>query len=119
MNIASNPWSFTSTDVKAVAASASPNGMAQKGALNSVLYTSGGAHGFTAGQYVTYAGDTNSRFLGAYQVANVPSPTTALLTWLSTPTAGSPPSTTVAASGGGTLYLCQYPWQVRAEDISV
>src|SRR5215469_8626368 len=119
MNLSSNPWSFTSADVKSTAASASPTGMVQQAALNSVLYTAGGAHGFTVGQYLTYAGDSNSRFNGFYQVQAVPTSSTALLSWISTPTAGSPPNSVQAASGGGTMYLCAWPWMVRAEDISV
>src|SRR5947208_14285412 len=97
MNLASNPWSFTSTDVPAVVtAAASPTGMVQQGAtlgqpgLASVLLTTTGAHGLSAGQYITYIGDTNGRFQGLYQVIAVPTATTALLPNISSPTKGSP-----------------------------
>jgi len=126
MNISSNPWSFTSADVPAaVVAAASPNGMIQQGTtpgqpgLASVLLTTVGAHGLTAGQYITYIADTNGRFLGFYQVIAVPSATTALLANISGPKSGQPFSTVIAASGGGSVLVCQYPWMVRAEDISV
>jgi len=126
MNLASNPWSFTSTDVPAVVtAAASPTGMVQQGAtlgqpgLASVLLTTTGAHGLSAGQYITYIGDTNGRFQGLYQVIAVPTATTALLANISSPTKGSPFNTVLAASGGGSVLVCQWPWMIRAEDISV
>jgi hypothetical protein len=126
MNIASNPWSFTSADVPAaVTAAASPTGMVQQGTtagqqgLASVLLTTTGAHGLTAGQWITYIGDTNGRFNGFYKVVFVPSATTALLQSISSPTSGSPISTIVAASGGGSVLVCVWPWMIRAEDISV
>ena len=126
MNISSNPWSFTSADVPAaVVAAASPNGMIQQGTtagqqgLASVLLTTVGAHGLTAGQYITYVADTNGRFLGFYQVVAVPSATTALLANISGPKNGQPFNAVIAASGGGSVLVCQYPWMVRAEDISL
>lgn len=125
MNIATNPWSFVSTDVAASTAAASPTGMVQQGvavgekALGSVLYTSTAAHGLVAGQYTTYIGDTNGRFLGWYKVINVPSATTALLSNLSSPTSGFPFNTVIAASGGGTMLVNQVQQNVRAEDISI
>lgn len=126
MNLASNPWSFTSADVPAaVVASASPAGMIQQGttageqALGTVLLTTVGAHGLSAGQYITYVGDTNGRFLGFYKVIAVPSATTALLQSISSPTKGSPINVITAASGGGSVLLNQYQSMIRAEDISV
>jgi hypothetical protein len=125
MNLASNPWSFISTDVLTSTAAASPTGMIQQGTtpngpgLAAVLYTATGAHGLVAGQRVTYVGDTNGRFLGFYQVVNVPSATTALLANISSPTSGLPFNTIIAASGGGTMLVNQWPWMVRAEDISI
>ena len=126
MNLASNPWSFTSADVPAaVTAAASPNGMVQQGTtsgqqgLASVLLTTTGAHGLAVGQYITYIGDTNGRFLGFYQVVAVLSATTALLANISSPTKGSPFNTVLAGSGGGSVLVCQWPWMIRAEDISV
>jgi hypothetical protein len=125
MNLASNPWSFISTDVLTSTAAASPTGMIQQGTtpngpgLAAVLYTATGAHGLVAGQRVTYVGDTNGRFLGFYQVVNVPSATTALLANISSPTSGLPFNTIIAASGGGTMLVNQWPWMVRAEDISL
>lgn len=125
MNLASNPWSFTSADVLLSTAAASPGGMIQQGAtlgqpgLGAVLYTSTAPHGLVAGQYVTYIGDTNGRFLGFYQVVAVPSATTALLANISSPTKGSPFNTIIAASGGGTMLVNQYNSMVRAEDLSL
>lgn len=125
MNIASNPWSFTSADVASSTAIASPGGMVQQGtvlgqqALGAVLYTSTAAHNLSVGQHVTYIADTNGRFLGHYVVVAVPSATTALLANLSSPTSGSPFNTVIAASGGGTMLVCQYPQMVRAEDLSI
>jgi hypothetical protein len=126
MNIASNPWSFTSADNPvAVTAAASPTGMVQQGsapnekALGSVLLTTTGAHGLSQGQFITYISDTNGRFLGFYQVAGVVSATVAMLTNLSSPKLGTPFNTVIAASGGGTILPCVWPWMVRAEDISV
>jgi len=122
MNISSNPWSFTSADVASSTAAASPGGMIQAGApaYGTVTYTtSGGAHGLSVGQHVTYISDTNGRFLGHYVVASVVSTTVALLTNLSSPSSGAPFNSAIAASGGGTMLVCQYPYMIRAEDISV
>ncbi len=122
MNIASNPWSFTSADVASSTAAASPGGMVQAGApaFGTVTYTtSGGAHGLSVGQHVTYIGDTNGRFLGHYVVVAIISTTVALLQNLSSPTSGSGFKTVLAASGGGTMLACQYPQMVRIEDISL
>lgn len=119
MNIATNPWSFISTDVSSSTAAASPTGMVQQGALGAVLYTSTAPHGLVAGQYVTYVGDTNGRFGGWYKVIAVPTATTALLANLSSPTSGFPFATVIAASGGGTMIVNQVQQNVRAEDISI
>jgi hypothetical protein len=126
MNIATNPWSFTSADVPASStAAASPSGMIQQGAavgekaLAAVLLTTTGAHGLSVGQFITYIGDTNGRFNGWYKVIAVPSGTTALLASLSQPNNGGPISVVTAASGGGTILVNQVQQTVRAEDISV
>lgn len=125
MQIASNPWSFTSADVASSTAAASPTGMVQQSAipgdraLGAVLYTSTLAHNLVVGQHVTYIADTNGRFLGHYLVIAVPTTTTALLANLSSPTSGSPFNTVIAASGGGTMLVCPYPWMIRGEDISL
>jgi hypothetical protein len=87
--------------------------------LASVLLTTTGAHSLVVGQYITYVGDTNGRFLGFYQVVAVPSATTALLANISGPKSGQPFNTVIAASGGGSVLVCQYPWMIRAEDISL
>jgi len=125
MNIASNPWSFTSADVASSTAIASPGGMIQQSAipgdraLGSVLYTSTAAHNLVAGQYTTYIADTNARFLGWYKVIAVPTATTVLLANLSSPTSGQPFSTVIAASGGGTMLVNQIQQNLRGEDISL
>lgn len=127
MNIATNPWTFTSTDVPAASTgAASPTGMVQQGAslndgkaLATVLYTALAAHGLVVGQFVTYISDANGRFQGWYKVIAVPSATTALLLNLSSPTSGSGFNTVIAASGGGTMLVNQIQQNVRAEDISI
>jgi hypothetical protein len=121
VNIASNPWSFTSADVASSTASASPNGMIQAGApaFGAVNYTATGSHNLSVGQHVTYIGDTNGRFLGHYVVVAVPSGTTALLANLSSPSSGSPFGSVIAASGGGTMLVCPYPYMIRGEDVSL
>jgi hypothetical protein len=125
MNIATNPWSFVSTDIASSTAAASPTGMIQQGAapneraLGSVLYTSTAPHNLLANQFVTYITDTNSRFLGFYRVIAVPTTTTALLQNLSSPTSGQSFSNVIAASGGGTMLVNQVQQMVRIEDISV
>lgn len=125
MNIATNPWSFTSADVASSTAAASPGGMVQQGttagelALGTVLYTSTAPHNLVAGQYVTYITDTNGRFHGFYRVVAVPSATTALLQNISSPTSGYPFRTIIAASGGGTMLVNQVQQNARIEDISV
>lgn len=126
MNIATNPWSFTSADVPAViTAAASPTGMVQQGssvddqALGTVLATTTAPHGLVAGQFVTYIGDTNGRFLGFYKVIAAPTATTLWLQNISSPTKGQPFNTILAASGGGTFLVNQVQQNIRAEDISV
>ena len=121
MNIASNPWSFSSADVASSTAAASPGGMIQQGApaFGAILYTATGAHGLSVGQHVTYVSDTNGRFLGHYIVISVPSVSTALLANLSSPSSGSGFNAAIAASGGGTMLVCSYPYMIRAEDMSV
>ena len=125
MNIATNPWSFKSTDVLSKTAAASPGGMVQQGvaaqpqSLRSVLLTTTAAHGLNAGDFITYINDTNGRFLGWYKVIAVPSATTALLENLSRIDNGQPLDIVVAASGGGTVLKNQVQQNLRAEDISL
>lgn len=120
MNISSNPWSFVNGDIASAAAAASPTGMVGNASDSSIVtFTSGTPHGFVVNQFLTYTGDTNGRFNGWYKVVGVPTTTTAILAWLSTPTSGSPPATTPAASGGGTMYVNQVQQMVRIEDISI
>lgn len=120
MNIATNPWSFASADVPAaIPLVASPNGMVQQAPnYGAVIMTSTGAHGLSAGQFLSYIGDTNGRFLGWYKVIAVIDATHALLANLSSPTSGSPFSGIVAASGGGSMLINQVQQNVRMEDIS-
>lgn len=122
MNIATNPWSFISTDVPAAATPvASPNGLVQSGpgALAAVTLTTTAAHGFSVGQWLTVVGTTGGRFLGWYKVIAVPTGTTALLANLSSPTSGQPFNTTLAGDGGGTVMVNQVQQNFRGEDISV
>jgi hypothetical protein len=120
MNIATNPWTFTSTDVPAASTPAvSPGGLVQQAALGSVLLTTTGAHGLSAGQFVTIIGTTNGRFLGWYKVVAVPSGTTALLQSLSQPNSGSPINTVLAGDGGGSVLVNQVQQNIRAEDMSI
>jgi hypothetical protein len=124
MNIATNPWTFTSADVPAASTPvASPNGLVQQApsgpGLAGVLLTTTGAHGLSAGQFVTSIGTTGGRFLGWYKVQAVPSATTALLINLSSPTSGSGFNTVLAGDGGGSILVNQVQANVRGEDISV
>lgn len=126
MNIASNPWSFTSADATGSSTpAASPTGLVQLGvaaqpqSLRSVRLTTTGAHGLVAGQFITIIGTTGGRFLGWYKVIAIPSATTAILESLSTPTSGMPISTVLAADGGGTVFVNQIQQNIRVEDISV
>lgn len=126
MNIASNPWSFTSADVPASSTPvASPNGMVQQGnavgqpGLAAVLLTTTGAHGLAINQFITIIGTTGGRFLGFYRVIAVPSATTALLANISSPTSGQPFNTILAGDGGGTVLVNQVQQNARIEDISV
>src|SRR5882724_5712898 len=125
MNIATNPWTFASTDIASSTAAASPGGMIEQGttpgerALGTVLYTSTAPHNLVADQFVTYISDTNGRFNGFYRVVAVPSATTALLQNISSPTSGRPFDTVLAASGGGTMLLNQIQQNLRGEDLSI
>jgi len=121
MNISTNPWTFQAADVPAaIPLAASPTGMVQQAALGTVLMTSSGAHGLSVGQWVSYIGDTNGRFLGFYKVIAVPSGTTALLQNISSinPVNGGPFNSVIAASGGGSMLINQVQQNIRAEDIS-
>ncbi|SRR6266436_4559764 len=121
MNIATNPWTFASTDVPAASVPvASPGGLVQQAApaLAAVLLTTVAAHGLAVGQFVTIVGTTGGRFLGWYKVINVPSATTALLANLSSPTSGQPFNTVLAGDGGGSVLINQVQQNFRAEDIS-
>lgn len=124
MNIATNPWTFTSADVPAPSVPvASPNGLVQQSpsgpGLAGVLLTTVAAHGLVAGQFITVIGTTGGRFLGWYKVVAVPSATTALLINLSSPTSGSGFNTVLAGDGGGSVLVNQVQQNIRAEDLSV
>lgn len=125
MNIATNPWTFVAADVPAASIpTASPNGVVQQGiastplSLRTVLFTTGGAHGLVAGQFITYVGSTGGRFLGWYKVINVPSATTFLAENLSQPNNGQPISVVLAGDGAGSVLVNQVQQNIRAEDIS-
>jgi hypothetical protein len=127
MNIASNPWTFTSTDVVAAppVPVASPNGLVQQGnvlgqpGLAAVLLTTVAAHNLVINQFITVVGTTGGRFLGLYKVIAVPSATTALLANISSPTSGQPFNTVLAGDGGGLVLINQIQQMVRIEDISL
>ena len=120
MNISTNPWTFATGDIPAASTPvASPNGLVQvAGALGAVNLTTTGAHGLTAGQFVSVIGTTGGRFVGWYAVMAVPTATTALLANLSSPTSGRPFSTILAGDGGGSVLVNQVQQNIRAEDIS-
>jgi hypothetical protein len=112
MNLASNPWSFTSADVVTSTPAASPTGLVSS-AGGAVLLTTTGAHGLVAGNFITIVAPTLATYQGFYKVIDVPSGTTAHL--LSPSLLNS--STILAASGGGTVVLNQWQQMVRAEDM--
>jgi hypothetical protein len=126
VNIASNPWTFQSTDLVAASVPvASPNGLVQQGTslgqpgLGAVLLTTVGAHGLVANQFITVINTTGGRFLGFYRVIAVPTATTALLANISSPTSGQPFNTVLAGDGGGLVLVNQIQQNVRIEDISL
>src|SRR4029077_5950157 len=113
MNISGNPWTFTSADVVTATPSASRSGLISS-AGGIVALTTGAAHGLLANQYATVIGATNSAYNLFYKVLAVPTATTAKLFANSLFITG----TILAASGGGTIILVQYPYMIRGEDLS-
>lgn len=112
MNIQTNPWSFSASDILTATPSASPTGLVYSASTNTVALTTGGAHGLAQNDFVTVFGATNSAYNGFYRVIAVPTATTATLH------PNFPIAAATAASGGGTIAKDQYPYQVRIEDIS-
>src|SRR4051812_47699434 len=110
-NLASNPWSFSSSDILSATPAASPTGFVLS-ANGSVALTTTLAHGFSTGDWLTVIDATASAYNGAYRVTAVPTATTATLSPKNGIAAGT------AASGGGTVAKCLYPDNIRAEDLS-
>jgi hypothetical protein len=111
MNIASNPWSFTSADVVSSAISAI--------SLNSdgtVSVTVGATAGIVAGNFVTVASNSTAVYNGFYLVAIVVSGTVLTLV----PSLANPPRIPAGTGAGGAngfVILNQYKDWIRAEDI--
>lgn len=112
-NLASNPWSFGTSDVNTAALAAASSMVLN--ADGSVTMTTNAAATFTVGQYLTvYGVATTSAFNGFYQVAVVTSTTVYQLVRAGNPFGVS----TLTAGTGGTAAVCLYPWQTRIEDMS-
>ena len=109
-----NPWSFTSADVLTATISASPTGLV--GAAGGVVNMTATSHGLstTVQQWVTIINPTLPGYKGFYKVIAVPTVNTATLFSQTFLNAG----TILAASGGGTMILNQWPTNLRAEDMS-
>lgn len=103
--IATNPWSFTSTDQ---ASSVAISSIASVG--YSSLVTTGSAHGLSINQNVSLQGCTTTpAYDGGYKVLSVPSTTTFLI-------AQTQPN--LAANGAnGSVLTVAYPFKVRIEQI--
>lgn len=110
MNIASNPWSFVSTDVLVATPVASPNGLI----LNSdgTVTITTGATTFAASNGITVINATNSAYNGFYKCITATSTTV----YQCAPQFVIPAGT--AGSGGGTAILNQVSQTVRIEDLS-
>jgi hypothetical protein len=113
MNIASNPWSFVPGDVQVSTPSASPNGLLPQ-SDGTVNFVTAGTHPFAVGNNVTIIDPTNDLYEGYYQVRTVPDNQHANL--VPQGTFKIPVGT--GNSGGGTVALVQYAYQVRIEDMS-
>jgi hypothetical protein len=102
--IATNPWSFTNSDVVAPVAITSivSNGF-------SALVTTGAAHGLTDWQWASLQGVTDvPAYNGGYRIRYVS--TTKFYITLTQPNLA-------ASSGHGDVYVIAYPFKVRAEQI--
>lgn len=115
MNIATNPWSFTSGDVATTPISnlvLGPGYMQQ-----TVTLTTSAASfpaSFVVNGYATIIGTTPAAFIGLYKILNFPSATSAVLQRIN----GQfiPPGTVY--SSGGNLLFTQYVGMIRGEDMS-
>lgn len=112
-NIATNPWSFTSTDVQTqVIATITLNANGE--------VTVVGAGALTAGMiqnaFVTIVGVTNSVYNGFYKIIAITAATTAILAPLQSD--GNIPPAGTAASAAGTIILTQWRDPERIEDMS-
>lgn len=111
MNIASNPFSFVSTDVVTGTPIASPNGLILN-ADGTVTITTGVAFGVNANDSVTVISATNALYNGFYRILIGAAGTV----FIALPQFAIPAGT--AGSGGGTVAKCLYTAQVRIEDMS-
>lgn len=112
-NLASNPWSFGTSDVN-TATLAAANAMVLN-ADGTVTMTTAAAATFAVGQYLTvYNVGTTAAFNGLYQVLVVTSTTVYQLE-----RAGNPFGVSSLTAGvNGTAAVCLYPYNVRIEDMS-
>jgi hypothetical protein len=115
LNISSNPWSFTSSDVLTATIAASPTGLVSS-AGGIVALTTSAAHGLstTVQQWVTLIGTSPVTYIGFYKVLAVPTTTTATLY----SDALRYSQTVLAAGGGGTMILNQYNNTISGQDMS-
>ena len=114
-NLSSNPWSLTSTDPATAAIGAGTVTLNPDG---TVTVVSGAAltfntNGVPPANWFTLVGVTNPLYNGFYfRISGASGQGTFVLA----PQFAIPAGT--AASAGGTIAQCLYPWQIRVEDMS-
>jgi len=115
VNIASNPWSFVSTDVNSATIVASAGGLTLNADGSVTLTLSGAFSGadLAINNKLTLFQPTNLLYQGFYKVRKKTSATVYNIVPINFVI---PPGT--AASGGGTAAQNQYADEIRAEDIS-
>jgi hypothetical protein len=112
-NIATNPWSFTSSDVQVQTINTIT--LNADGSVT-VVGTGNLTAGMIQASFVTIVGVTNALYNGFYRITAVTGATTAVLQPLQSD--GQVPPAGTAASAGGTIILCQFRDNERAEDMS-
>ena len=111
MNIASNPWSFESTDIVSAAITA----LAQEASNPAVIDATIPAHGLTPFDYITIVDTNPADWVGFYRVLETPTVNTATLF---SPSLASSGAILTAYVSGGTSNLNQYASRERIEDMS-
>src|SRR5262249_17798989 len=117
MNIGANPWSFTNADI-AIATITAATGLTLNAdgtvtITTTVAYNFSGVTGGIPQLWFTVIGATNAAYNGGYKlIVGASGGTSFTMKPLFVIPAGT------AQSGGGTLALALWAWNVRIEDIS-